>query len=397
MFSSEGEIVAGTGGQRHNAAMTATIYLDFNATTPPAPEVIAAMEEALREGWGNPSSRHSQGNRARKIVEHARVRTASLLACHTDEIVFTSGGTESDHAAILGVAEALRHRGRHVVVSAIEHPAVEEACRALESTGGSVTRVGVDREGRLSPDDVERALREDTVLVSVMHANNETGVLQPIGEIAARVRTRGVLVHTDAAQSVGKIRVRVDDLGVDLVTVAGHKFHAPKGVGALYVRRGTPIVPWLRGGGQERGLRGGTEPVPAIAGLGAACSLWEEEGERRTEHLAAMRDRLERSLRRIVAGVVVHGGRAPRLPNTLSLSIPGVRAADLMRAVPELAISAGAACHEERSAPSSVLTAMGITPESAASTLRFSTGRTTTEAEVDDAVRLLTTAWKRLA
>jgi cysteine desulfurase len=368
-------------------AVSHPIYLDFNATTPPAPEVIRAMEDALREGWGNPSSSHPIGRRAHEILDRARAEVASLLGAGVDEIVFTSGGTESDHAAILATTDALRDRGRHVVISAIEHPAVEEACRTLETHGGTVTRVGVDRDGRVGPDAVESAFRPDTVLVSVMHANNETGVIQPVEEIARRARRRGILVHTDAAQSVGKIPVSAEALGVDLLTVAGHKLYAPKGIGALYLRRGTPIAPWIRGGGQERGLRGGTEPIPAIAGLGAACALALAEGERRTAHLAKMRDRLERRLRDRFSCLVVHGDGAPRLPNTLSAAIPGARATAFLDALDGIAASAGAACHSGDDRPSKVLLAMGVSPDLARATLRFSTGRSTTPEEIDEAAR----------
>ncbi len=375
-------------------AVSDPIYLDFNATTPPAPEAVRAMEEALREGWGNPSSSHPIGRRAREILDRARAEVASLLGTGADEIVFTSGGTESDHAAILATTEALRDRSRHVVISAIEHPAVEEACRTLETRGGTVTRVDVGRDGRVDPGAIERAFRPDTVLVSVMHANNETGVIQPVEEIAERARRRGILVHTDAAQSVGKITVSVDRLGVDLLTIAGHKFYAPKGIGALYLRRGTPIEPWIRGGGQERGLRGGTEPIPAIAGLGAACALARAEGTGRTKHLAQMRDRLERLLRGAFPSLVVHGAGAPRLPNTLSCAIPGVRAKTLLEALEgRVAVSAGAACHSGDDAPSRVLLAMGVSPDLARATLRFSTGRSTTPDEVDAALgRILAAA-----
>lgn len=368
------------------------IYLDFNATTPPAPEVVRAMEEALREGWGNPSSSHPIGRRAREILDRARAEVASLLGAGVDEIVFTSGGTESDHAAILATTETVRDRGGHVVISAIEHPAVEEACRTFEGAGGSLTRVGVGRDGRVDPDAIESAFRHDTVLVSVMHANNETGVIQPVEEIARRARRRGILVHTDAAQSAGKIPVSVDRLGVDLLTIAGHKLYAPKGIGALYVRQGTPIESWIRGGGQERGLRGGTEPIPAIAGLGAACALALAEGERRTAHLGAMRDRLERRLRAAFPALVVHGEGAPRLPNTLSAAIPGVRAWALLEALEGVAASAGAACHAGDDEPSRVLLAMGVPADLARATLRFSTGRPTTPEEIDEAVRRLVAA-----
>jgi cysteine desulfurase len=373
-------------------AVNDPIYLDFNATTPPASEVVRAMEDALREGWGNPSSSHPIGRRAREILDRARAEVASLLGAGDDEIVFTSGGTESDHAAILATTEALRDRGRHVVISAIEHPAIEEACRTFETHGGTVTRVGVGCEGRVDPDAVESAFRPDTVLVSVMHANNETGVIQPLDEIARRARRRGILVHTDAAQSVGKIPVSVEALGVDLLTVAGHKLYAPKGIGALYVRRGTPIAPWIRGGGQERGLRGGTEPTPAIAGLGTACALALAEGAHRTAHLAEMRDRLERRLRDRLSSLVVHGEGTPRLPNTLSAAIPGVRARALLDALDGIAASAGAACHSGDDRPSKVLLAMGVSPDLARATLRFSTGRATTPEEIDEAARRIVAA-----
>jgi cysteine desulfurase NifS/selenium donor protein len=361
------------------------IYLDHNATTPPAPEVVEAMIPALRDAWGNPSSTHPQGVRARQAVETARRQVADLLGCHPEEVIFTSGGTESDNAALVGVAEATTGRGRHLVTSSVEHPAVEEACRYLESRGWTVTRVGVDSRGRVDPREVEAALGPETVLVTVMHANNETGVMQPIEEIAGLARARGVLVHTDAAQSVGKIPVRVDDLGVDLLTLAGHKLYAPKGVGVLYLRRGTPFAGFLRGAAHEGGRRAGTENVPEIVGLGVACALADAEADVRPARLGALRDRLEERLRDRFPDLVVHGAGAERLPNTSSAAIPGADANALLAELEGVAASAGAACHAGGTEPSHVLTAMGVAPEVALCTLRLTVGRSTTPADVDSA------------
>ncbi len=365
--------------------MRAPIYLDYNATTPIAPEVLEAMLPALREVWGNPSSSHVYGRRAAETIAQARGQVASLLGCETDEVVFTSGGTESDNAAIVGVAEARAAHGRHVVTCAIEHPAVEQACAYLERRGWRVSRVEVDGAGRVDPASIERAWTPETVLVTVMHANNETGVIQPIEEISAIVRRRGALLHTDAAQSVGKLPVRVDELGVDLLTVAAHKLYGPKGVGVLYLRRGTPFASFLRGAGHEAGRRAGTEGTAQIAGLGAACALAERDLTARGAHMRAMRDRLERALREGLPDVVVHGGAADRLPNTLSLAIPGTDANALLARLPDVAAASGAACHAGRTEPSRVLRAMGVPAELARGTLRLTTGRGTTRDEVDAA------------
>jgi cysteine desulfurase len=359
------------------------IYLDHNATTPVAPEVAEAVARALRDAWGNPSSSHIFGARAGRAVQEARKRVALLLGCDADEVIFTSGGTESDNAALIGVAEALETRGRHLVISAVEHPAVEEAARYLERRGWSVARAAVDREGRVLPAAIEAALLPATVLISVMHANNETGVVQPVREIAGIARSRRILFHTDAAQSAGKIPTRVDDLGVDLLTVAGHKFYAPKGIGALYLRRGTPFAAFLRGAGHENGRRAGTENIPGIAGLGAACALASIEMEERAGRMRATRDRLEAALRARFPGLVVHGGTAERLPNTLSAAIPGADANALLARLDGVAASAGAACHASGTEPSRVLLAMGVDPALARSTLRLTTGRSTTLEEVD--------------
>ncbi len=376
--------------------MPDVIYLDFNATTPVAPEVREAMLTALDTAWANPSSAHPPGRRARRAVEEARARVAALLGCDPDEIVFTSGGTESDNAAIVGVAEALRARGRHLVVSGVEHAAVEEACRWLEGRGWEVTRVGVNPRGLVEPADLERAIRSDTVLVSVIHAQNETGVLQPIAEIARITRARGALFHTDAAQSVGKVPVDVRALGCDLLTVAGHKLYGPKGVGALYVRRGTPLAPFLRGAPHEGGRRAGTENVHGIVGLGAASDLASRELEERRRRMEFLRDRLETALLEALPEAVVNGAGAPRLPNTLSIAIPGADVNELLEAMEGIAASPGAACHAGKSEPSRILLAMGVPAELARGTLRLTAGRTTTEEEVDLAARRIVEAVGRL-
>jgi cysteine desulfurase len=372
------------------------IYLDYNATTPIAPEVLEAMLPALRDAWGNPSSGHAQGRRARRALDAAREQVAALIGARADEVVFTSGGTEADNAAIVGVAEALAGRGRHVVISTIEHSAVDLPCAWLEGRGFRVTRVAPRADGAVEAAAVEAALEPDTVLLSIMHANNETGVLQPIRPLGALARARGVVFHTDAAQSVGKLAVSVDDLGVDLLTIAGHKLYAPKGVGALYVRRGTPLAPLLRGAGHERGLRSGTENTPAIAGLGAACELARRETGSRERHLARVRDRLEAALSRAVPDLVVHGARAERLPNTLSAAVPGIDANRLLSSLRGVATAAGAACHSGRSEPSRVLRAMGVPDELAVCTLRLTVGRPTTLEEADAAAAEIATCVAKL-
>ncbi len=368
------------------------IYLDYNATTPVAEEVLAAMVPALRDLWGNPSSSHPYGIAARRALDEARQEVARMLGCAADEVIFTSGGTESDNAAMIGIAEARQAHGRHLVVSCVEHAAVDEPCRALETRGWSVTRVPVGSDGRVDPTAFAAAFRSDTVLASLMHAQNETGVVQPVAEVARRARERGIVVHTDAAQSAGKIPVRVDELGVDALTVAGHKLYAPKGVGALYLRRGTPFAPFLRGAGHEGGRRSGTESVPLAVALGAACSLAAREESERPAHLLALRERLERGLRALLPDVVIHGAGSERLPNTLSLLIPRVRANTLLSRLDGVAASAGAACHAGAESPSKALLAMGIPAEMALCTLRLTVGRPTSAEEVDEAARRIAAA-----
>ncbi len=363
------------------------IYLDYNATTPVDPRVAEAMRPFLVGGFGNPSSMHRIGREARAAVEKARGQVASCLGCAAEEIVFTSGGSESNNLAIRGVAEA--RGGGHVITSAVEHPAVLEVVRALEREGRiRLTVVGVDRYGRVDPEEIEHALRPDTILVSVMLANNEVGTIEPLEEIVRRCRAHDVLVHTDAAQAVGKIPVNVRQLGVDLLSVAGHKLYAPKGVGALYVRRGVRLEPMIRGAGHEMGLRAGTENVLEEAGLGAACEIVERELESEAPRLADLRDRLHHLLAEGFAGLIVHGDPERRLPNTLNVAFPGVDAGLLLtRLGEEVGASAGAACHADSVEPSHVLAAMGVSTSEAMSTVRFSVGRFTSEEEVEAASR----------
>lgn len=370
--------------------MEMPIYLDYNATTPVDPRVRAAMLPYLGDQFGNPSSSHAFGRAAWTAVERARRQVADLLGCTPEEILFTSGGSESDNLAIQGVAFASRSRGRHIITSVIEHPAVLNTCRYLsEQHGFDVTYVDVDRYGRVSPEDVRRAIRADTVLISIMHANNETGTIQPIEEISAIAHSVDVPFHTDASQSVGKIPTRVTDLGVDLFTIAGHKVYAPKGIGALYVRGGINLQPIIYGGGQEHGLRAGTENVPYMVALGEACEVAADivpaEGKRERR----LRDDLHGVLAEELDGVYLNGHPDARLPNTLNLSFQGVIGSDLLDAVPELAFSTGSACHAGSVAPSPVLVQMGLAQDTALGAIRLSLGRYTAEAEVDEAARHL--------
>lgn len=372
------------------------VYLDYNATTPAAPEVAGAVMRCLSDTFGNPSSSHELGQRAAAIVTEARGSVARLIGAQAEEVIFTGCATEANNLTLLGVARASTGK-RHLVISAIEHPAVMAPAQQLEREGWALTVLPVDRFGRVSAADVQAALRPDTVLVSIMHANNEVGTLQPIREIAAVTRPRGVLLHTDAAQSAGKLPLDVYALGVDLLTLAGHKFCAPKGVGALYVRRGTPIARILFGADQERGLRPGTENVPAIAGLGAATEL-------ALAHLpmaARLRDRRDALHQRLLAAIPdlhLNGHPYERLPNTLHVSFPGVSGRALLHAArADVAASVGSACHSEHDAVSGVLAAMGCDAARARGAVRFSTGWPTTEKDIEWAAEALIAAWRQLA
>ncbi len=368
------------------------IYLDYNATTPTDPRVAEAMRPYLTGFFGNPSSDHQAGREARQAVDQARNRVASSIGARSDEMIFTSGGTESNNLAFHGLVAA--RGGGHVITSAIEHPAVLEVVLAMESSRDiEMTIVGVDSRGRVDPAAIEQALRPDTVLVSLMLANNEVGTLQPVAEVAKLCRERGVAVHTDAAQAVGKVAVDVDELGVDLLSIAGHKLYAPKGVGALYVRRGVSIVPFAHGAGHERGLRPGTENVLEIVGLGMACELVEKELHEEIPRLRGLRDRLRGLLTERIPDLVEHGHPVHRLPNTLSVAFPGVEAAKVLsRLENDVAASAGAACHEGGAVLSHVLWAMGIEAETARSTLRLSVGRFTSDEDLEIGARRIADA-----
>jgi cysteine desulfurase len=376
------------------------IYLDYNATTPIAPAVQEAMLPFLAEHFGNPSSSHALGRASREAIEDARSQVAMLLECDHEDVVFTSGGTESNNLAIKGVM--LREppsAGGHLIISGIEHPAVVEPARWLERQGYAVTVVHCDREGIIEPESVEAALRPGTRLVSIMHANNETGAIQPIRQIAAVCRARGILFHTDAAQSAGKIRTAVKELGVDLLTIAGHKLYAPKGIGALYLRPGVPLEPVIHGAGQEGGIRPGTENTPYIVGLGCAATTARKHLDAAAARMATLRDRLERRLKSAVGpSLRINGAGAERLPNTLSASFPGVVGGEMLARIPELYASTGAACHSDSPASiSATLAAMGLTGPEARGAIRLSLGWHTTPEEIDRAADLLLGAWEALA
>jgi cysteine desulfurase len=377
--------------------MPQPIYLDYNASTPIAPEVLEVMTAVFRDVHGNALSMHAFGVASRRVVEAARAEVAAAIGAEADEIVFTSGGTESNNAAIHGVAEALADRGRHLVITAIEHASVEQSCRVLEKRGWGVTRVPVDPHGTIDARAIESAIRPDTVLVSVMHANNETGVIQPVAAAARAAHAKGVPIHTDAAQSYGKIRVNVRELDVDLLSIAGHKVYAPQGVGALYLRRGTPFEPLLRGAGHQQNRRSGTENVALSAALGAACALAARELDAWREHAQGLRDRLEIKLREAFPALIVHGAEAKRLPNTLYAAFPGLDANELLLRMDGVATGSGAACHSGKADPSKVLLAMGVKPEIEKATLRLTTGRPTTTAEIDDAAARIVEAANAIA
>ena len=364
------------------------IYLDFNASTPIAPEVAEAMKPFLSQHFGNPSSLHWAGIPAKEAVEHARQQVAELLQCSPGEIVFTSGGSESNNHAIKGVFFALKEKGNHIITTQIEHPAVINPCRFLEKLGAEVTYVPVDRYGSVDPQDLQRAITPRTILITVMHANNEVGTIQPIEEISKIAREGGIVFHTDAAQSVGKIVTKVDDLRVDLLSIAGHKLYAPKGIGTLYIRKGTPIEPLIHGAGHEWGRRAGTENVLLIAGLGMACEVAKiYVGD---DRICSMRDCFWKLLQdNFGEKVVLNGHPAHRLPNTLNVSFVGKAGGEILFRLDGVAASTGAACHSGSVELSPVLKAMGISPDVGMGAIRFSLGRTTTLQELERVVDLL--------
>ncbi len=377
--------------------MIKPIYLDCNGTTPHAPEVVAAMRPYLEVEFGNPSSSHWYGIAAKKAVESARKQVAGILNCRPQEVFFTSGGTESNNHAITGTARALRARGNHIITSAFEHPAVLEVCRYLEKDGFETTFLAVTADGLVDPAEVEKAIRPTTILITIMHANNEVGTIQPIAQISRIAKEHRIVMHIDAAQSVGKIPTDVQDLDVDLLSVAGHKVYAPKGIGALYVR--PPLKPekFCHGAGQERGWRAGTENVLEIVGLGKACEIAARGLKRNIVHMQRLRDRLHEGLSVKLSDMRLNGHPMKRLPNTLNLSVKGVEANRVLEEIGlEVAASAGAACHSDTVEISHVLEAMNVPREWAKGTLRFSVGRMNTVEEIDRAIEIVARAVKKL-
>jgi cysteine desulfurase len=373
--------------------MKPPIYLDHNATTPHDPEVIEAMRPFFEKEFGNPSSSHWYGIKPRRAVENARAQVASLLNCEPAEIVFTSGGTESNNQAIIGIAQAYRHKGKHIITCAIEHPAVLEVCRYLEKSGYQVTYLPVDDSGQVQVSEVEKAITPGSMLITIMHANNEVGTIEPIEEIAALARDRGIVMHTDAAQSIGKICTDVQSLGVNLLSVAGHKVYAPKGIGAIYIRKGVLPEKFMLGAAQEMGMRAGTENVMEIVGLGKACEISARDLTDNAGHMTAMRDRLHDVLNTKLPDMKLNGHPDNRLPNTLSLSFKGLEANRILEEIGlDVAASAGAACHSDQVQLSHVLEAMKIPVEWAKGTLRFSTGRMNTNDQIDKAAQVISDA-----
>jgi cysteine desulfurase len=366
------------------------IYLDYNASTPIDPAVAAAMMPFLQDHYGNPSSGHWAATTAKTALDAARGQVAELLGCYNDEIVFTSGGSEANNLALKGVFFALRNKGDHIITTRIEHPAIIEPCRFLERLGARATYLPVDGAGRIDPDDLRRAITPRTILVSIMHANNEVGTIQPIEDCARIAHEDGVLFHTDAAQSVGKVPTDVNQLGVDLLSIAGHKVYAPKGVGALFVRRGVSIEPLIHGAGHERGRRAGTESALLAVGLGKACEVARDLAP--MDRMRALRDRFWQELQQQFDDhVVLNGHPTHRLPNTLNVSFVGRIGAEVLDQLDGVAASTGSACHSGRIELSPVLEAMGVAPDVGMGAVRFSVGRATTRDEIDVVVERLTT------
>jgi cysteine desulfurase len=374
------------------------IYLDHNSTTPIDPKVREAMLPFLGEHFGNPSNTYIYGLQARLALEHARTQVAALINAKPEEIIFTSGGSESDTNAIVGAALANASKGKHIITSRIEHPAVLNTCRYLEQRHGfSITSVPVDSHGIVDPEEIRRAITGETVLISVMHANNEMGTIEPVKEIGEIAREAGILCHTDAAQSCGKIEVDVTSMNVDLLTLAGHKLYAPKGIGVLFIKKGTTIDALVHGAGQESNRRAGTENMPGIVGLGAACEI-AHQFLPLVNRVKQLRDRLHEKIERGLGSNKVHLNGHPehRLPNTLNISIQGIVGEELLNQIPEIAASTGAACHAGSTEPSNVLLEMGLSRELALGALRLTLGRWTTEKEVDTAGDLIVERVNRL-
>ncbi len=372
------------------------IYLDYNATTPIDTEVAAAILPYITEMFGNPSSVHQYGLQAKKAVEEARHHLATLLNCFPDEVVFTSGGTESNNYAIKGIAFQNRHKGNHIITTAIEHPAVTEVCQFLETQGFRVSYLPVDQYGLIDPNDIEKAITPATILITVMHANNEVGTIQPVEAISAIARKHNITLHSDAAQSVGKIKTDVKEMEVDLLTVAGHKLYAPKGIGALFIRRGIKLQKLMHGANHEHNLRAGTENVPEIVGLGKAAEIALRDFEANHSHMRTCRDLLFQKLEEAIPEIRLNGHPTKRLPNTLSISFPDIEANTLLDEITEVAASAGAACHADHIDVSSVLQAMHVPQHFAMGTIRFSTGKRSTLLEMEKAAQIIIKAVRRL-
>lgn len=375
----------------HPGLRNGPIYLDYNATTPVDPAVLDAMLPYLSTYFGNPSSSHAYAHPTKQALDTAREHVAQLLACTPSEIVFTASGSESNTLAIRGAALAQQARGKHIITQVTEHPAVLNCCSALSRLHGfRVTYLPVDAHGQVNPGDVEAAIDDQTVLITIMHANNETGTLQPITEIAQIAHRHNVLMHTDASQTIGKVPTDTTTLGVDFLTVAGHKLYAPKGIGALYIRHSLKLEPTIYGGGQEAGRRAGTENIAFIAALGAASLLAREQLVPSQTRLQQLRDLLQHRLEQYFPDAIhVNGHAIQRLPNTLNVSIDGILGEEVLAATPAIASSTGSACHEGSTQPSSVLMAMGLSRERALGALRLTLGRWSTEAEVEKAAILL--------
>lgn len=375
--------------------MNNIIYLDNNATTPLAPDVANAMDRCLRDNFGNPSSSHPYGIKAKKAVDNSRKKVAELIGAKPEEIIFTSGGTEANNLAILGTAG--RYKTGHIITSCIEHPSVMNPVKHLENLGCDVTYLPVTKDGMVSASDVLRHINKHTILITIMHSNNETGSIQPIASIGKAARSIGISFHCDAAQSVGKVPVMVNALNVDLLTIVSHKFYGPKGVGALYLRSGTEINPISYGASHEHGLRPGTENVAGIVGLGKASELARREINKRITDMTSLSQLLLSELQKNIPGVKLNGHRTKRLPNTLNISFPDVSGASLLsRLNKEVAVSAGSACHAGKQTPSDTLKAMGVSDQDALSSLRISLGRSNTESQTRKAALAIIRAYKSL-
>jgi cysteine desulfurase len=367
------------------------IYLDHAATTPTRPEVVKAMLPYFTDAFGNPSSIYSYGQEARGAVEEARTKVAELIGARSEEIIFTSGGTEADNYALKGVAYANERKGNHIITTSIEHRAVLEVCKFLEGRGFRITHLPVDKYGLVDPGDVKRAITGKTILISVMHANNEVGTIEPVEEIGKIAREAGVYFHTDAVQTVGHIPVNMDELKVDLLTISAHKFYGPKGVGALYVRKGTKLVSFMHGGGQEKKCRAGTENVPAIVGLGKAAELAGREMGKEAERLAYLRDKLIKGLVEKIDHIRLNGHPVRRLPNNVNVCADFVEGESLLLSLDleGICASTGSACSSASLEPSHVLLALGVPPEQAHGSLRFTLGRENAEADVEQVLEVL--------